>query len=123
MAIDAELFKLDRIDDAFHGQVFEWWYFDAIFDNGYSVVTSWHIGAMGTETTELGSGRTRFSIYDPDGKKTDTDIDFPANAVSASTKTCDVKMGDNHIHGEFPRYEIHFRDGDIGGDLFLENLT
>jgi hypothetical protein len=127
MAIDPELYRLDRIDDAFHGQLspdaFEWWYFDAIFDNGYSMVTSWHIGEMGTETADPGSGHIMFSIYDPDGKKTDTEVDFPASAVFASTETCDVKMGDNRLHGEFPRYEIHFRSGDIGGELLFENLT
>ena len=54
MSIDPELFRLNRVDDAFHGRpspdAFEWWYLDAIFDNGYSMVTSWHIGAMEKET-------------------------------------------------------------------------
>ena len=125
MAIDPELYKLDRIDDAFHGQppphAFEWWYFDAIFDNGYSMVTSWHIGEMGTANPE--SRAVMFTIYDPDGKKTDARVEFPISAVFASTETCDVKMGDNHLHGEFPKWEIHFRSGDIGGDLSFENLT
>jgi len=127
MAIDPESYRLDRIDDAFHNQpspdAFEWWYFDAIFDNGYSIVTSWHIGAMGRGTEDPRSGHIMFSIYDPDGKKTDTLADFPPSAVSASTETCDVKMGDNHLHGEFPRCEIHFRSGDLGGNLVFENLT
>ncbi|MCK4243005.1 MAG: hypothetical protein KAX23_05605 [Dehalococcoidia bacterium] len=125
MAIDPKLYELDRIDDAFHGQPpphgFEWWYFDAIFDNGYSMVTSWHIGEM--ETANLEYRLIVFSIYDPDGKKTDAGVEFPASAVFASTETCDVKMGDNHLHGEFPRHEIHFRSGDMGADLIFENLT
>ena len=127
MAIDPELFRLNRMDDAFHNQpspgAFEWWYFDAIFDNGYSMVTSWHIDEMGTETASPESRYIKFAIYDPDGKKTDTEVRFPVSTVFASTKTCDVKMGDNRLHGEFPRYEIHFRSDDIGGDLFFENLT
>jgi hypothetical protein len=127
MAIDPESYRLDRIDDALHHQpfpeAFEWWYFDAIFDNGYSMVTSWHIGEVEGGTTGPGSGLVVFGIYDPNGKKTDTVTAFPASAVSASTKTCDVKMGDNRVHGEFPRYQIHFRSGDIGGDLLFENLT
>jgi len=127
VAIGPELYRLDRIDDAFHNQpspdAFEWWYFDAIFDNGYSMVTSWHIGGVGMEIADPGYGHIVFAIYDPDGKKTDTVGAFPANAVFASTETCDVKMGDNRVHGEFPRYEVHFRSGDIGGDLLFENLT
>ena len=125
MAIDPELYRLDRIDDAFHGQpspdAFEWWYFDAIFDNGYSAATSWHIGEMGTANPE--ARFIMFSIYAPDGKKTGTLVNFPVSAAFASTETCDVKMSDNRLHGEFPRYEIHFRSGDIGGDLSFENLT
>ena len=127
MAIDPKLYSLDRIDDAFHNQpspdAFEWWYFDAIFDNGYSMVTSWHIGGVGMEIADPGYGHIVFAIYDPAGKKTDAVGAFPANAVFASTETCDVKMGDNSMHGEFPRYEVHFRSGDIGGDLLFENLT
>jgi len=125
MAIDPESYRLDRIDDAFHGQLsphaFEWWYFDAIFDNGYSMAHSWHIGEMESANPE--PRRIKFAVYTPDGKKVDTDVDFPISAVVASTETCDVKMGDNHLHGEFPRYEIHFRSGDTGAELLLENLT
>ena len=50
-------------------------------------------------------------------------VSFPTSAVFASRETCDVKMGDNHLHGEIPKYEIHFRSDDLGGDLFYENLT
>ena len=127
MVMDPELYRLNRIDDAFHGRpspdAFEWWYFDAFFDNGYRMANSWHIGEMGTETPESVPGRVALQIYHPDGKKTETAADFPASAVSVSTETCDVKMGDNHLHGEFPRYEIHFRSGDIGAELLFESLT
>jgi hypothetical protein len=127
MVFDPELYKLSRKDDAFHGlpspKAFEWWYFDAFFDNGYSMAHTWHIGELGTETQELGSGYIVFTIYDPDGKKTEARAAFPANAVSLSTETCDVKMGDNRLRGEFPRYEIHLRSGDVGAELLFENLT
>jgi hypothetical protein len=76
MAIDPESYRLDRIDDAFHGQLsphaFEWWYFDAIFDNGYSMANSWHIGEMESANPE--PRRIKFAVYTPDGKKVDTDV-------------------------------------------------
>jgi len=128
MEIDLELYKPIKIDDAFHCQPspgFEWWYFDAAFDNGYSLVTSWHIAGKAAEPEpEVPEpGRIAFAIYDPEGKRMDTAVGFPVNAVSALRETCDVKMGDNHLHGEIPKYEIHFRSGDLGGDLVYENLT
>ena len=128
MDIDPEVYKPLKIDDAFHCQPspgFEWWYFDANFDNGYSFVTSWHIAGKAAEVEpELPEpGFIAFAIYDPEGKRTATRVGYPVSAVSASRETCDVKMGDNHLHGQIPRYEIHFRDGDLGGDLVYENLT
>ena len=127
MEIDPEMYKLSRIDDAFHCQPFpgfEWWYFDAAFDNGYSMVTSWHIAGRLVETEPVPDpGGIAFAVYDPEGKRTATGAGFPASAVFASRETCDVKMGDNHLHGEFPNYEFHFRRGELGGDLFYENLT
>ena len=128
MEIDPEVYKPLKMDDAFHCQPspgFEWWYFDAAFDNGYSFVTSWHIAGKAAEPEPdiPEPGRIAFAIYDPEGKRTATAVGFPVSAVSASRETCDVKMGDNHLHGQIPRYEIHFRDGDLGGDLVYENLT
>jgi hypothetical protein len=126
---DPEEYQPNRIDDAFHGlsspYAHELWYFSAVFDNGYSMVNRWRMGAVMSETgrEDVEFRAVGLVVYDPDGKETSTEAQFPDSEVFASIETCDVRMGDNHLHGEFPRWEMHFRIGDVGGDFVFENLT
>ena len=50
-------------DDAFHGNInlldIEWWYFDAVFDNGYSI----HLGFRTYHLKNSGIIQSRISIY------------------------------------------------------------
>ena len=54
-------------DDAFHGNInlldIEWWYFDAVFDNGYSI----HVGLRTYHIQNSGIIQSRITIY-KDGK-------------------------------------------------------
>jgi len=120
MAIDPELYRPLEKEQAFHPQpgYFEaeqWWYHDAIFDNGYSMVLIW--SATGVRNQVI------LQVCDPDGKMTFISVPFHPSEVTASTEKLDIRMGDNRYHGEFPRYEMHFRSGDMGADLVFECLT
>ena len=112
------------IDDAAHqsaDMVYEWWYLDAAFDNGYSVGMSWQI----IDKPGDGSGPIRliqFAIYDPQGKKTDVEAKFDPAAVNASKTNCDVTMGNNHLKGSYPRWNVDFRQGDLGCNLIFDSL-
>jgi hypothetical protein len=50
-------------DDTFHGNInlldIEWWYFDAVFDNGYSV----HIGIRTYHIRRFGIVQSRINVY------------------------------------------------------------
>lgn len=50
-------------DDAFHGNInlldIEWWYFDAVFDNGYSI----HVGVRIYHIRNSGIVQSRINIY------------------------------------------------------------
>jgi hypothetical protein len=50
-------------DDAFHGNInlldIEWWYFDAVFDNGYSI----HVGIRTYHIRNVGIVQSRINIY------------------------------------------------------------
>lgn len=50
-------------DDAFHGNInlldIEWWYFDAVFDNGYSI----HVGVRIYHVRNSGIVQSRINIY------------------------------------------------------------
>ena len=50
-------------DDAFHGNInlldIEWWYFDAVFDNGYSL----HVGVRTYHIRNSGIVQSRINVY------------------------------------------------------------
>ena len=54
---------INPIDDTFHGTKYlvdiEWWYFDAVFDDGYSI----HIGFRIYHIKKIGILQTRINIY------------------------------------------------------------
>ena len=120
------LFTASEADDALHtkdGTIYEWWYLDAAFDNGYSMSTSWQVVTpefIGNDnTTHL----IQFAIYDPDGKKTSVDVPFDVKDTTISTTTCDVKMGTNHLKGNIKTYDMEFKDKDLGGKLTFVSVA
>ena len=50
-------------DDTFHGNInlldIEWWYFDAVFDNGYSL----HVGVRTYHRRNSGIVQSRINVY------------------------------------------------------------
>ena len=113
-------------DDALHetaGTIYEWWYWDATFDNGYSMSTSWGISDPSFVNSKETPDIIQFSIYDPLGKKTNVDAPFAAKDITASETSCDVTMGTNHLKGSIPRYDIEFRDKDLGCKLTFESVV
>ena len=119
--VDPQEFRCSPSDDACHPDpspgFFEWWYFDGVFDDESSFVSSWHVDGIDVD------GVVAFAVYDPSGKKTDVRGQYPAAHTSASKTTCDVRMGENYVRGASPTWEMHFREGDLGCDLTLRNLT
>ena len=120
-------FQPGDIDDASHelppGEAFEWWYFDASFDNGYSMVMSWQMANMKLKGVIIPFRVIQFAIYDPQGKKTAVSPMFRVDDYNASKTSCDVTMGSNHLQGSYPMYNIDFIDKGLGCKLSFENLT
>ena len=90
----------------------QWWYHDAIFDNGYSLEIAW----MLTDTR----GGICLEILDPEGNLKVTNLPFVRRNVVASTESLDIQYGDNYYRGECPKYEMHFHNGSIGVDLVFD---
>lgn len=111
-------------DDALHpykGRFYwEWWYFDAQFDDGHRCVLElqWPnlTNMFARECTML------FNVYAPDGREYNNIVPFPAEMWRASEETCDVAIGDNTIAGYYPEYRVKFRHGDLACDLTFKNL-
>ena len=126
MPKDPDLFKPRRADYGAHDQKYardpwEWWYFDAISDNGYSIVTIWLMPV--TPRVRAPYGSISLEVSHPDGSYTMIEASFEKKDVSVAHDHCDVTAGGNYVRGEWPKFELHFEHDDAKLDLAFESLT
>ena len=105
-------------DDTLHlydnPEYYEWWYFDARFDNGYSCVATFH---WRNPFTFPHIPTVQVFIYTPDGKKHIGMAAIDIKECSSSSEKCDVKMGTNYARQEGNNYVISMRAKKFGVDL------
>jgi hypothetical protein len=123
---DPNLFKPRRRDYGAHDQKhakspWEWWYFDLISDNGYSIVNIWLMPVTPKERAPYGS--VSLDISHPDGKHTMLEASLEKKDVSVSYDHCDVTAGRNYVRGEWPRFELHCQYDDVTLDVVFESIT
>jgi predicted secreted hydrolase len=110
--------KYQDSDDAVHPfdspNYYEWWYLDAIFDNGYSCTLScfWRTEYEGQHIPMI-----IIDLYPPEGERIRGNAAFDYKDCRASLEKCDVKWGDNYIVQEGDTYKVHLRTENIGVDL------
>jgi hypothetical protein len=100
-------------DDAHHTESdlnYEWWYFDANFDNGYSATVVFFYPGNWVEC----------AIYDPSGNKVTSDNVFTTG--SASTSKCDVQIGTgNCFWGSYPDWHLTYMYNGTGVNLNMHS--
>jgi len=105
-------------DDTLHTydnpEYYEWWYFDARFDNGYSCVATYH---WRNPFTRPHIPTVQVFIYTPDGKKHIGMAAIDTKECSSNQEKCDVRMGVNFARQEDNRYVISMRAKKYGVDL------
>ncbi len=116
---DGEIQTLELEDDALHIEVgkknhFEWWYFDAHLDGGYTLVAFFY-AAYPNPGLDQGKVGVEMTLLRPDGRKTQRFIKYSKSDFYASRERPDVKIGDNFMKVEFPEdglpvYEIFLED-------------
>ena len=113
-------------DDGIHPSAspgwWEWWYFDADLDNGYTVAGTFHFGSPRPPA----SPDARFieiALFDPEGNMRLVRRRYPKEECSALEDTCRVAIGPNVYEGEIPRYHVSFSEGDLGCDLVYDSLV
>ncbi|MFX1388971.1 MAG: lipocalin-like domain-containing protein [Promethearchaeota archaeon] len=116
---DGKIKPINPKDDALHIDMTkkgtrEWWYFDARFDNGYTVV-----GFFRAKHERTGKTGVEITIYKPNGEKVQKVIDYLHSDLLASRDLPDVQIGNNYIkvdytNKEFPKYEIFLEEEDYG---------
>lgn len=99
----------------------EWWYFDAVFDNGYSAVCIlWPMNLFRPARRQC---TLMLSIYTPQGEHIKHYLFPPRRLFQASYSTCDVRIGAGYARGSHPRYEVYLEAGDDAADLVFEAET
>ena len=124
---DGEILPLKPEDDALHIDVgakneFEWWYFDAHLEGGYTLVAFFY-AAIPNPGLDQGKIAVELTLLRPDGRKTQKIVKYKKPDFYASREKPDVKIGENYMKVEFtddglPIYEIFLEDEDL-----MFNLT
>jgi hypothetical protein len=114
---------LEPRDDALHepGGIlpYEWWYFEAAFDNGYSMVAI--VWPMNYSKPWRRQCTVQLSVYTPSGETFKHYLFPPRRLFTASPDTCDVRIGDSYMRGEYPVYEVAMEAGGDRVDLVFES--
>ena len=105
-----------RRDDAAHPSrgkhAFEWWYFDAKFDDGHTFAG----------TIQPGEPQVYMHINTPSGEEMDIRVNHPRDQYSASQETCDVSCAGSFVRGAAPSYEVHMEGDGVEVTLRFESL-
>ena len=123
---DATIVPHKPKDDALHIDVgaknqFEWWYFDANLEGGYTLVAFFY-AAYPNPGLDLGKISVELTLLRPDGTKTQKLIKYKKEHFFASTEEPHVTIGQNTMKATytddgFSTYEIFLEDEDLMFDL------
>lgn len=119
---EVEMWEDGKRDDDRPGYT-EWWYFDALMDDGTSVVVHFNTKTSGKALVKNGpSPAVVISIMPPSGEEYTDTLLYPASEASFSKEKCDVKFGPHRICGDLKDYTIQVEPvNGIGCDLKLHN--
>ena len=95
---------------------FEWWYFDADFDDGSTAVVTYTSRPANHPKGEL-RPTLLLIMRSPEGDKVRLSKEFEPGDFSASADGCDVRIGPSSVKGDLDRYELHAEAEDCSADL------
>ncbi len=95
---------------------FEWWYFDAHFEDGSTAVIVFATKPLLERNGPL-KPNVSLTITRPDGSKLAQFPILPASAFSASAEGCEVHIGPHWAKGDLHHYQVHVEMDDLAADL------
>jgi predicted secreted hydrolase len=107
-------------DDGLHpfdnDEYYEWWYFDAQFDNGYSCVLTWH---WRNAFLKPHLPTIQIFTYTPDGKHHIGMAAMRPEECNAKLDSCDVQMGGSFARQEGNSYKVKMHAKGVGAELLF----
>jgi predicted secreted hydrolase len=101
---------------------FEWWYFDAQFEDGSAAVVVFMTKPIYQRNDPL-TPAIILTITKPDGERlTDMPI-FLAGQFSAARDGCEVNIGQNWVRGDLQDYQLHAETTGLVADLSFTSLV
>ncbi len=97
---------------------YEWWYFDAKLEGGYSLVIIFYSQPVTAAT--LGFAPCVSFSLTGNGYEILEEVSFKLKDCSFSREDCDVLIGGNRFVGDLKNYIIHFENERINCDVCLE---
>jgi len=99
---------------------YEWWYFDAVMDDGAKLVIVFYTKKVKEGNVKAGFSPKVTMEYDTaEGRHYEETLDFDASALAASKEKCDVRIGENRFAGDLHIYQIRFRGMTLRADVTL----
>lgn len=116
---------LQKEDNALHIDLdkkgnFEWWYFDARLEGGYTAVSFFRAAHERTGKTGV-----ELSLYLPNGEQIKKVVNYKRSDMKVSRTLADVKIGENYLkvdyeNEELPTYEIFLEEENLSFHLIYE---
>jgi hypothetical protein len=97
---------------------YEWWYFDAHLDDGAKLVVVFYTKDF-TDIRGPLAPEIRIDLTLPDGTTADRLVRLDPATFSASTETCDVRIGDNVFAGDLHTYTVRADVEGVSVDITL----
>lgn len=101
---------------------FEWWYIDANFSDGTTIVLTFYTKSPSKPNGSL-TPQLEVTVNKPDGKKLYYSHYYSKSEFSAATDKCEVKMGPNTLSGNLKTYAIHIEIPEFMGDFEIERIA
>ena len=100
---------------------YEWWYFDAKLEGGYSLVIIFYSQPVTAAT--LGFAPCVSFSLTGNGYELLEEVSAPIKDSFFSKDGCDVRVGNSYIKGDLKDYTIHFENQRITCDVKLQGLA
>lgn len=100
---------------------YEWWYFDAKLEGGYSLVIIFYSQPVTAAT--LGYAPCVSFSLTGGGYEIMEEVSVPVKNCNFSRECCDVCIGKNKFKGDLRDYKIHFENDHIKCDVDLLGLA